>query len=554
MHERVTKIIANTLAVLVISGFIAIIANSLRIFSESRDVHGPTVLTSDAAGKVYINVAATLHVLDASGKHADTIPLAELGLYGATLTDLLALPDGRLLIGSSGSPAIQACDLALRRCAPFIQSGAQPVSAFKMAWDAQRQRLLVVDGERHRILVYNRSGELTFESRGAEGGLKLPNTVQLTAEGKAIIADTNHHRLVALDAASLSVELWEMPVSHELGNLRRIWPTDFVLAGDRRYWVILDDDLLENGDVVLFDAARKPESRLALPLDWDPIKLHARSSDVLLAGFGSVELVRVSLRGDVIEPFGDNSFREALAQVRNQRQSAMDWWHTWIWIAIVPLSLLAGVAAWLDWRNRNGRPVNQDGSVTTPAFPPATGEVHWLEPRPGIVRLWRYSRWLGYTLPVLLLVPMILIVATSGIENASVIIMLLFAGTVPFMAMLITSVNTLSKGRLGVTHDRIVLGSAARSQRHFYPRQIVYGPRFISSGGITVFTATGKGALYDAEEFRFYLEPLLASARKLNTPQGYIYLLQQGDRLTWVNTLGIACLGGLYLYAELFTG
>ena len=69
-----------------------------------------------------------------------------------------------------------------------------------------------------------------------------------------------------------------------------------------------------------------------------------------------------------------------------------------------------------------------------------------------------------------------------------------------------------------------------------------------------MFTATGKGALYDAEEFRFYLEPLLASARKLNSLQGYVYLLQQGDRLTWVNTLGIACLGGLYLYMELYMG
>jgi hypothetical protein len=103
---------------------------------------------------------------------------------------------------------------------------------------------------------------------------------------------------------------------------------------------------------------------------------------------------------------------------------------------------------------------------------------------------------------MLLLLPVILIVTSSGMENSAVIIMLLLAGTVPFMAMLMTSVNTLSKGRLGVTCDQIVLGSATRSQRHFYPRQIVYGSRFISSGDITVFTATGKGVLYDAEEFR----------------------------------------------------
>jgi hypothetical protein len=553
MNARATKTIANGLAIVVILGFIAVIANSLRIFHESASIYGPTVLTTDTTGKVYTNIAATLHVLDASGNHEDSIPLAELGLQGATLTDLLALPDGRLLVGSSDTVKIRACDLAERHCSAFIQSGSQPLSAFKMAWDTQRQRLLVVDGERHRILVYNRSGELTFASRGGEGRLKLPNTVQLTAEGKVIIADTNHHRLVALDAASLSTELWEMPVSNTLGNFRRVWPTDFVLAGDQRFWVILDDDLLENGDVLLFDADHKPVLRLALPPDWDPIKLHARESDVLLAGFDSVEVVKVTLQGDVIESFGDSSFREALAEVREQRQCATDWWHTWIWIAIVPLAILAGLVVWLDWRNRGGRGRSRDSTMTSRAFAPATAEVHWLEPKPEIVRLWRYSRWLAYALPVLLL-PVILIVTSSGMENSAVISVLLLAGTVPFMAMLMTSVNTLSKGRLGVTRDQIVLSSAARSQRHFYPRQIVYGLRFISSGDITVFTTTGKGALYDAEEFSFYLEPLLASARKLNSLLGYIYLLQQGDRLTWINTLGIACLGGLYLYAKFFLG
>jgi hypothetical protein len=554
MNERTTNIIANTLAVLVILGFIAVIANSLRTFTESRHVHGPTVLAIDAAGKVYINIAATLHVLDARGKHADSIPLAELGLYEATLTDLLVLPDGRLLVGSSDSVKIRACNLLERRCSPFIQSSPQPVSAFKMAWDAQRQRLLVVDGERHRILVYDADGALALESRGGEQGLKLPNTVQLTAAGAAIVADTNHHRLVALDAETLSTELREMPVSNELGNFRRIWPTDFVLAADQRYWVILDDDLLENGDVMLFDAAHKPVLRLALPPDWDPIKLQARGSDVLLAGFGSVELVRVSLQGDVIEPFGDSSFREALAQVRDQRQSAMDWWHTWIWMAIVPLAVLAGIAAWLDWKRRNPAAALTAAAPAGVILPESGRGIYWLEPAPKIVRLWQYSRWLVYVMPVLLLAPIIYIAWLTGLEKSAGFVSLLLAGGVAFMAMLVTGINTLSQGRLGVTRDQVVLGAVDKPQRHYYPRQIVYNSRFISSGDTTVYLRTGKGPIYKPEEVRSYLEPLLAAARKLNPLEGYIYLLQQGDRLTWVNTLGIACLGGLYLYTEFFMG
>ena len=384
MNSRATRIISNGLAVVVILGFSAIIANSLRIFRESSDAYGPTVLTTDAAGQVYTNIATTLHVLDASGNHEDSIPLAELGLHGATLTDLLVLPDGRLLIGSSDTVKIRSCDLAERRCSAFIQSGSQPLSAFKMAWDAQRQRLIVVDGEHHRILVYDRDGTLIFESRGGERGLKLPNTVLLTTDDLALIADTNQHRLVWLDAETLSTEHREMPVINKSGNFRRIWPTDFAATTDQRYWVILDNNLLEYGDVLLFDAAGEPLLRLALPDDWDPVKLKARERDVLLAGFGSVELVRVSLQGGVIEPFGDRSIRTALAQVRDQRQCATDWWHIWIWIAIVPLTILAGFAAWLDWRSRSGRSRNRDSAAISAAFAPVTGEIHWLQPKPGI--------------------------------------------------------------------------------------------------------------------------------------------------------------------------
>jgi len=57
-----------------------IIANRLRIYLAARDICGPTVLTTGAAGKVYTNIATTLHVLDAGGVREDSIPLAETGL------------------------------------------------------------------------------------------------------------------------------------------------------------------------------------------------------------------------------------------------------------------------------------------------------------------------------------------------------------------------------------------------------------------------------------------------------------------------------------------
>jgi len=80
MHGRLTKIIANSLAVVVIAGSIATMANSLRVCLAARDIYGPTVLTTDAEGEVYTNIATTRHVLDAGGVREDSIPLAEQGL------------------------------------------------------------------------------------------------------------------------------------------------------------------------------------------------------------------------------------------------------------------------------------------------------------------------------------------------------------------------------------------------------------------------------------------------------------------------------------------
>jgi hypothetical protein len=550
MRTRATKIIVNSMAAIVIAGFIAIIASSLRIAVQTSDNTGPTALAIGTDGKIYTNIATTLYVLDESGILQDSIPLASLGLQRATLTDILALPDGRVLIGSGDAQDIQACDLQQHRCAPFIQSGSRPVSAFKMAWDAQRRRVVVVDGERHRILAYDQEGVLSLESRGGQGGLKLPNTVHLTADDMAIIADTNQHRLVALDAQSLSRKLWEMPTSNESGKFRRVWPTDFTATADHRYWVILDNDLLKNGDVLLFDADGNPVRRLDLPTDWDPIKLRARQTDVLLAGYGSVDLVKISLDGNVIAPFGDTVFRGVLAETRARREASDRWWHLWIWVAIAPLVILAGIAAWLD---RKRSPLAATPQPATPVILPETGQgIYWLELDPKIARLWKFSRWLVYGMTVLLIAPVIYIVWFTGLEKSAEAVALLLGGALAFMAILVAGLNTLSGGCLGVTRDQVVLGAAGKPQRHYYPRQLVYSSRFISSGDITVYLRTGKGPIYNPVEIRSHLEPLLTAARKLNPLQGYIYLLQQGDRLTWISTLGIACLAGLYLYTEFF--
>jgi len=192
-------------------------------------------------------------------------------------------------------------------------------------------------------------------------------------------------------------------------------------------------------------------------------------------------------------------------------------------------------------------------AVKPETLPESADGIYWLQPDPKVAGMWRLSRWLLYLLVALLLAPAIYIATWAGLEKSLGIIVPLIGGSAVMMVMLVTGLNTVNSGRLGVTREQVVLSTDSKAPRHFHPRQLVYSNSFVSSGDITVYLRTGKSAIYKPGEISGYLEPRLASARKLKPLQSYIYLLQQGDRLTWVSILGIAVLIGLSLYSKLNT-
>jgi hypothetical protein len=49
--------------------------------------------------------------------------------------------------------------------------------------------------------------------------------------------------------------------------------------------------------------------------------------------------------GDVLRFDGDAAFRDEYAETHARRETANRWGHPWIWVAIAPLVVLAGIAA-----------------------------------------------------------------------------------------------------------------------------------------------------------------------------------------------------------------
>lgn len=410
----------------------------------------------------------------------------------------------------------------------------------------------MVDGRQHRIIAYDRAGGFLQAGRGGRKGLAFPNTALVTPAGDLVVADTNHHRLVALDPETLGVERWELAVENRLGNFRRIWPTDVIVAPDGYYWVIIDNDKLENGDVILFSDLHSPFRRLDLPADWDPIRLRVHGDSVLLASHGSVDLVRVSLDGMQITPFGNEALRADLAGVRARRLANGRWWELWIWILITPLGLLAGVAAFLDHRRRRRAQPRLNPAAEPQPLPGTADGIYWIEHNPVVIKQWQLARWGMYLPPALMLLTVAVFTFAAGCGAVVFLTGLTLAGLVALTAWMVVSLRIISSGHLGVTPERLVLADRRRKPQHAYPRQLVYTQRFISSGATTVFTRTARAAIFEEAAMRDYVQPLLAQARRLNAIQGYVYLLQAGDRYTWINTVAIACMTGWYLYMEFF--
>lgn len=157
-----------------------------------------------------------------------------------------------------------------------------------------------------------------------------------------------------------------------------------------------------------------------------------------------------------------------------------------------------------------------------------------------------------YLPPALMLLTVAVFTFAAGCGAVVFLTGLTLAGLVALTAWMVVSLRIISSGHLGVTPERLVLADRRRKPQHAYPRQLVYTQRFISSGATTVFTRTARAAIFEEAAMRDYVQPLLAQARRLNAIQGYVYLLQAGDRYTWINTVAIACMTGWYLYMEFF--
>lgn len=534
MQGHIEQKTINALAIAVILGFIVIIATSLLISNQSGNLFGPTVLAEDDNGSIFVNIGTTLYQLDSYGHILDSASQPDLGLPQGKFTDVLPLSNGSTLVALARPGRIYSCSFSQRQCSDFLPPDTRITQTLKMTWHKTRQELFVIDADAGRILVFDASGELLKSSEGGAGGLFLPNTPLVSQSGELVIADTNHHRLVAIDAVSLDAELWEAPVKSELAMPGRTWPTDIAQASNGEFWAINDGNLLRYGDVIIFDKERKPAVRLELDAKWDPIKLIARSSDVLLASFGNYDLVSVSLDGSYIQPFGSDNFRLALYKAFKQQKSYDVWWDLWVWVLICPFVLLLIYVVYLDKQHKarvlvaeNARTEHEKIELDLDHLEQDHLDLdhegaYWLSHNNKFLKNIKLFKWL---LPAMLLLSLFTLVPLMGKLDLQFFMLFGFVYLgmlLPMTAFAFIAFRGLTASRIGTDGNGNILLQAGDRKISSSPAKVYFNQRFVSAEDVFVVTHTNQ-PVFDALEFKNHIEPLLTRAHKLDAVQSFFH-------------------------------
>lgn len=377
----------DILAVIVILGVLSIVVISVDRSSDVILYTGPSSLVSDNENNVYINVGTTIYKLNSKGKLVSEVTLEQLGLPNELITDIQTLRSGELIIAIANSGKLYQCNFNTKECNNLKLSGDKLSGIVKIFPDDERNRLYISDGDKHRVLVYDIKGENKLDSTNDPCNISevvdkhisdndiigsLLNLVKrekrldstnkscpllfqnniFIANNELIVSDTNNHRIVALDPEDINNELWSASTTNNDSSDRRIWPTNVIKSSDGKLWVINDNDFLKYGDVFLMNTNRVPVKRLALDIEWDPVRMLSRENDILIASAENFDLIKVSLDGNKIEPFGDGYFRDVLKKAKYDSAKFNQWDDLWVWVLLVPLLLLGVVAVVLESRSK----------------------------------------------------------------------------------------------------------------------------------------------------------------------------------------------------------
>ncbi|MGB5306000.1 MAG: hypothetical protein WBO57_07140, partial [Gammaproteobacteria bacterium] len=318
----------------------------------------PMVLAQQGDGQVLAASHRWLYRFDTADQLVERIDLQSLG-FGDGISDMESLDDGRFLVGDSGAGIIKVCDFSARQCASLEGFNDERffLRSFQFVHDPQHERIYAADSSRHRLLELDAEGALVREIAGPDS-VCFPND-PLIAQGMLVIANTNHHKLLAWDLSqagfSVPAQEWltvqqgrddvhcpsvfeapntgyfarEIPradasraVAFSNARPGQIWPFAMTRGPNGGLWVLNAGNNLQHADLLIFNdwPSDSQPQRVYLDDGIDPISMLVRKNDVLLAENDRPSIIRISHDGRVLGEFGDVEFSGMMASIADRQQ------------------------------------------------------------------------------------------------------------------------------------------------------------------------------------------------------------------------------------------
>lgn len=360
------KTSTTVLILLVILGILAALGVRLWASGQAQAITGPTSLRLGDDGQVYAIGDRQLLVFSEGGDLLERIPLARFGLdefvgdfwvKGVSGQQEILLraprPEGgiarwlrvQLRIGGDGRDQMPAGQAALRWC-PLAGGACRPFGpdfrstrTFRLAVEAATGAVLIADTAQHRLLRLDAQGKLQATS---PQNFEFPNGMVFGRDGLLYVADTNHHRIAAVNPGiqGFGEVRHAFNVEVNASSPDRKWPMGLVQAPDGAFWTINAASGMAFGDLIVYEEDGRVRQKLDQAIGADPLSLLLTKDRVLVADPHNFRIGTFDLEGKPRRAFGDEAFSMEMAERQRQRKR-FEATSTWALLAIAMLTLAA---------------------------------------------------------------------------------------------------------------------------------------------------------------------------------------------------------------------
>lgn len=530
-----------------------LLAGIFRFGAAERAQQGPSLLRVDQQGDLYVVFNEKIFRLASNGVHENTYELQDLGV-GELIGGMAFFRNGDLLLRtgnsvpnwyeqiliqlrvrqaerSTGVPGdrLARCNLVTLKCIPLKGFEQTFKRTFRIDIDAD-DNIFIADTGREALYWLDPEGHKLAE---IGSGFRLPNQLVRNG-GRIVVTNTNCTELtfIPLEGGAFAPEAeWShlkvnVPEAKHTGE---IWPMDLLRAGAD--WLALSQGPnMMFGDVFRFSEDGRYQARFGFRKEVDPVALAMLGSDVVVADYAGLRLLRFSERGEprgelIVPEIASYADEVRAARARHARYQTILW-------ALFAAALAAGFAVAIagEVRRRRDRPPAEaaKGSQTTGRLPqhserpaPADADIHWI----GLGKSFQKQIKLLIALTLVVGLAVLSIIAsrfdevTAGLE-AGFALLVLFASLLTLLllpiGMLLMFRKFVRNLPVGVVREWVVLHDLSKKVAIGHGSDVGVAPNAIVIDDVSVPTGGRKLPMFDREEWARWVEPRLAHARRLN--------------------------------------